>query len=597
MLRIIVGCLVWLVVVANAAPAAAVSPEKVVLEEEEAEEEAPAKAPTSTKAAKDKKSAAKAKKPVARPKKTPAKSKPTPAKSAAAKRAAARAAAAKAAEEEAAAAEAAAADEAAAAEEEEAAEAAAAERAAAEAAAAEKAAAKEAAEAAAAEEAAAKEAAAKEAAAKAAAAAAIGGLECSPAVEEVEAFRPIPVSCAVTRKGVAQVDIRYRSVGKKKWTRLHLKKTGDEWTGVIPCTATADQGAFRLQFEGLDAAGAMKARIETVFIQLVEKTEDAPPAFPGEDPPGRCYTPDKCPDEFRGTASCPGTKALPTPKVSWGGACERTAMCQSGLACVSGTCETPPKCDTGQECASGECVRGACTFPDPEDIGEGLGQPALNWIGVHFGVDTTLVSEAVDVCGSRSDDSDDYACFRGGSAFDGTLNGGNSGNVSSGFRLATMRAMVSFDRWLFGRLALGARVGFAFGGAPKEFSPVHIEARATYGLRPNILYKRLRPYVGVALGLAQVDTKSKVTVVECLSADFAERTACAEAPQISRTQLDNGTAGVRSLDAYRAGSSLFFGPTLGVMYVFSNHAALSLNVNVMFPDLVLQPSLGFMTGL
>jgi hypothetical protein len=51
--------------------------------------------------------------------------------------------------------------------------------------------------------------------------------------------------------------------------------------------------------------------------------------------------------------------------------------------------------------------------------------------------------------------------------------------------------------------------------------------------------------------------------------------------------------GELELDAYRIGSSFFFGPVLSMMFAFNNEAGLLFNVTTMLPIFVLEPSVGY----
>jgi hypothetical protein len=224
-----------------------------------------------------------------------------------------------------------------------------------------------------------------------------------------------------------------------------------------------------------------------------------------------------------------------------------------------------------------------------------LGPPKFNWIGLHFAADMLLVSQAVNVCGSRGDDAELYDCYTGGSRYSGVPAENFSGNVASGFRLATMRALLSFDRW-FGRLGAGARIGWAFRGAPKDFQPLHIEARVMYAMRPDPLNKRFRPYVGLAGGLARVDAKSTVSVVNCLMG--RSDTTCTDvSTPMGLAGLTAEQAELKKLDAYRQGKSIFFGPTIGFVTALSNESGIQFNLNLMFPEVVIEPSVGYVMGL
>ncbi len=414
------------------------------------------------------------------------------------------------------------------------------------------------------------------------------GIECAPAISEIETRRPLPLSCSVTKKEIDQIELRYKAPGKKKWTKVRLRKQNGEFLGDIPCMVLTHAGVLRLSIVGLDTKDKPVARIGGVQIQVVEATNQPPPALPGREPPMRCYDPKECPPELKGSPACPGTKATAGART-WGASCEKTSQCQQGLACMSGSCDKPPACETGAECASGECVAGHCSFPDPEEVASRL-VPKKNWIGLHFGWDVALAKEGNGICGKKTEDGrDNYDCYAGSELYKGDPNDYYAGTSSAGLRPSTFRLMASYERW-FGRVAAGARVGFAFGGAPKDFQPLHIEARVLYSPRPDQLTKRFRPYVGIAGGLARVDTKTRVTIVDCLNSDCLNAT--------SQSQLSKENARTLTLNAYRKGAGGFIGPTVGFLYAFTSESALQFNVNVMLPDtLIIEPSLGYVMGL
>ena len=51
------------------------------------------------------------------------------------------------------------------------------------------------------------------------------------------------------------------------------------------------------------------------------------------------------------------------------------------------------------------------------------------------------------------------------------------------------------------------------------------------------------------------------------------------------------------LDAYKAGSGVFFGPTIGFLFALANDQGIQANLNVMFPDVAFEPSVGYVFGL
>jgi hypothetical protein len=173
------------------------------------------------------------------------------------------------------------------------------------------------------------------------------------------------------------------------------------------------------------------------------------------------------------------------------------------------------------------------------------------------------------------------------------------GHLSSGAYLATIRALFSYE-YAIDRLVLGARLGWAFRGAPQNFMPVHAEARAFFSMVKDPLNRRFRPYLGVTAGLAQVDGHGPTQIIDCVSSDPLLRDECVNAQD--QTTLDyflsDRTLAVRkTLNAYREGSKGFFGPSLMMVFALANDSAIVFNLNTMFPDVVFEPTLGYAMGL
>jgi hypothetical protein len=414
-------------------------------------------------------------------------------------------------------------------------------------------------------------------------------VECMPELTEVETRRPIPLACTIASKSVTAMELRYRPPGDQ-WKTLAMKKEGEEWIAEIPCSATVKAGTFEFSINARTKKGKTAGKLDPVTVKLMESTSEPPPSIPGQEPPARCFDPSECPGDMLGSPACPGTKKGVGMR-SWGASCADSKECTKGLACVAGTCESPPKCESDAECQSGICSNGQCAFPDAEEMASQLGPPRLNWLGVEVGVDIALGGEAVGVCGNESDDAEKYTCFEGGDEYDGLPNVNNAGKVDGSIGPATVRAMLSYNR-AFGRILAGARLGWAFRGAPEGFLPLHLEGRVAYALRSDPLKRKLRPYLGLAFGLAQVDTQAKVTIIDC-----GDNGSCAQAPQITQGQIDAGLATVKELTAYRSGSKFFAGPTFTVMYAFTNESGIVGTLNVMLPDLSISPSLGYVQGL
>jgi len=436
----------------------------------------------------------------------------------------------------------------------------------------------------------------------------VRGMECVPQVKEVETRRSIPIQCQ-TDYEVAGVEVRYRPEGGK-WAKIELQNTDGAWTGMIPCTATSKRGTLKVYAFARNDANKVVGRVgrsnAPMTIRLVDSSKAPAPAFPNKEPPARCFEKTECPPEMLGTAACPGTKANASAKRAWGASCSQSDQCQTGLECLNGSCESPPKCETVKDCPEGaECTDGLCRTPTAEELAERLGPPKHHWFGLHFAADLMMMREADGVClpdgAGQTEDSKRFACYQAGNEYTGVPNTSQSGHLSSGLYFATVRALLSYE-YAFNRLMFGARLGWAFRGAPKHFSPVHAEARGFYSLRKDVFNKNFRPYLGLTAGYAQVDASGTVTIVDC-NKDPATLTTCRNATGAAVNDLLVSQGGYpplavkRVLNAYRSGTRFFFGPTLHTVFALANDSAIVFDFVVMFPDVVFQPSLGYELAL
>jgi hypothetical protein len=433
----------------------------------------------------------------------------------------------------------------------------------------------------------------------------IRGMHCTPDVKEVETRRAIPIACTLDYP-VAGVEFRYRmqASGSKKWDKIELQKTDNGYAGTIPCTVTGKVGTLEFYLFARNDENKVIARIgrheRPLSIRLVEQSSAPPPALPGQQAAPRCYEQNECPPDLLGTAACPGTHVPKKEKKTWGASCGSTSECQTGLECLKGSCETPAKCDDAKDCSEGgECVDGVCHIPTPEELKGKMGPAKHHWIGLHAGVDFYMMREATGVCGSDTNDSKDFACFEGGNEYTGTPNVSYAGHIKSSLYFATVRAMLSYE-YAFGRLLVGGRLGWAFRGAPKDFSPIHIEARVHYSLVKKPFDEHFRPYLGLAFGHAQVDASGATVIVDCVSHDAATNSACRSATNkndIINNLKDPTIAVQRQLNAYRSGAPFFFGPSIQLMYAITNESAFIFNFTAMLPDVTFEPSIGYQMGL
>lgn len=423
---------------------------------------------------------------------------------------------------------------------------------------------------------------------------------CWPLVQEVETFRPIPLSCSTRVQGVNGVILRYRQYGDDNWTRVDLKKSGEDWRGEIPCAALSRPGTWGMYIEAKDERDnpleRLGSRDRPLVFKVVEKSNQPPPSLPGEAAPDRCVATTYCPEDMVGTPACDALQGGAAPVLK-NTSCDETSECDLGMECVDGACKAPGVCKRDADCGDGNmCQAGLCM--------ERPGGGKLDWFGIHFGADFPSLAAGDDVCRV---DSDEYACFDGDKAYTGTPRPGSGGAVPGGIHTGTMRVMLSYDRFVFERLSLGVRFGFAFSGAPEDFLPLHFEGRGTYYFG-NLPRGRssLVPYVALGFGLAQVDSKAAVEIVDCDKPDRVQE--CVNSPRVDDVLVagdGSGPARLLTLDAYKSLGSLFATVSPGLMLAFTKELSGVVNLGVLLmteksssSSLIvnLQPSLGLALG-
>src|SRR6185295_3000352 len=180
---------------------------------------------------------------------------------------------------------------------------------------------------------------------------------------------------------------------------------------------------------------------------------------------------------------------------------------------VSGSC-IDNQCVSGKdECEGGDCPRAS--------------RAPKNWVGVQGGMDFAWMN-GNQVCGNNADVS--YSCFENGDPYRGVPNQNFAGNIDGGFRTATTRVMLSYERVIGSMFSLEGRFGFAFNGGPESaksqggdsstFLPFHAEARAKLYFtkvyrNDGTGLKGPSGFVMLGGGLAQVDPHVTVQVAEC----------------------------------------------------------------------------------
>ena len=423
-----------------------------------------------------------------------------------------------------------------------------------------------------------------------------GGVKCTPEVRELETRRPLPMECTSDEE-VASMEIRYKAFGDDTWKSVKMKKVNDAFRGEVPCEANGAAGTLKVYVRAKDATGetvdSFGSKAKPIEYATSETSSAEAPSYPGEQAPQRCVAKEECPPNF------PGCGGSARGNKDWGVACDNSMECKEGLMCNDGTCEAAPACEKDADCESGSCVENKCSV-GAGDSGGGSSYKK-NWLGLHFAQDIAIMG-GTNVCGSDARANQGYACYEAGSSDVPFNNEPYPGaGIATGTVVATRRILVSFDRAFTPNITLGLRAGFAFSGGPPagkdassagtKFLPFHGELRLAYWFGKGALGKKgIRPYVHVGGGMAQVDGKVKVTVIDCEGDTACQNGNAASAMTHPR----------RDLDAWRKMGQGFITAGGGVAYAFKENIQAQLNLNLMFmvptSGVVLQPSLGIGYG-
>ena len=166
-------------------------------------------------------------------------------------------------------------------------------------------------------------------------------------------------------------------------------------------------------------------------------------------------------------------------------------------------------CDDDAQCLSGSCKDAVCAAPD-ETPTASSGESKANWISLALQQDALFLPSVNEVCLHQ----DEYHCFnRMGRANPPMC-------LSPSWEPTSVEGPISPTTYwdqhvLADSFTVGIKAGYAFNGAPADFLPVHVEARATYWLPiggvPPFSRAGLRPYIVLAGGIGQTDSSVKVT--------------------------------------------------------------------------------------
>jgi hypothetical protein len=423
---------------------------------------------------------------------------------------------------------------------------------------------------------------------------AVSAVSCSLTASEVETQRPIPISCRAPA-GTQSVVFSFKHESWTRWRSLPMTPSQSAWVAEIPCATTTQIGVLAYHVRALDAQGqpvdTLGDEQDPRELSLVQTTDAAPPSLPNQPPPASCRP-----------------KKEPEPKGptlgTYGDACTDSAQCQGGLTCNDGKCAADVSCESDADCASGICVDSLCELPDCEGEDCALESRApKNWFGLQGGIDFAWMS-GTNVCAQGADPA--YACFEDGNPYVGVPNRNYGGSIESGFRPATARIMLSYERALSDLFALEGRFGFAFNGGPESE-----RALGGDGSKFTRVYRDdgsglsgPSGFVMLGGGLAQVDPHVTVQVGECRI--NREPPAVPGDPVLLEPQegacvdSSNRVFEINEVDVYQRIGQGFASGGVGFRYGFGRHVAAVANVNAQFffpsSGFTLSPSLGLTAG-
>lgn len=409
----------------------------------------------------------------------------------------------------------------------------------------------------------------------------VGKLLCVPAPDyEIQTAQPIAVVCDPP-EGAVRAELYYRFGAEPEYTSVLMSVQDGTFRANVPCEALTKPGELEIYIVAQDfnqeKVDTFGSSAKPAQYKIVNSTNAPIPRYPGEEPPKRC------------------TELL-TMRGAFGESCDATRACKRGLYCRESTCDKAPSCETDSDCASARCSNGYCVMESNQDAGKAKHNQWM--IGLQGGLDLWLASSSRSVCGERSQRDGDFFCYNRG---EDTIQNDSSattnrlpmtdsnagGNTAAGFRLATVRVMLSVDRVLSEHFSFGGRLGWAFLGGPRalEFSddgtakqagrfiPIHAEARGTLWLQ-SLAQPGFHPSLHLSAGLAEVDASTPINA--------------------------RLVGNARKLDAWRRMGPLFVGGGAGVLYGFTARYGVRFDLNAMFllpaTGLVLEPTLGGVIG-
>jgi hypothetical protein len=240
-------------------------------------------------------------------------------------------------------------------------------------------------------------------------------------------------------------------------------------------------------------------------------------------------------------------------------------------------CDSSTDCDKGERCSSSRMCERA---PD---------KAKRVWLSLNIGQDFSFIGTQANVCGTAETlAANQYACYdQNGRSYEGYpyASGPGTGNaINGGIAPATTRFMAGIEVLLGDNVTLGARLGYAFGnGSGNTLAAFHGEGRVAFWFgREPFSRARVRPFLVVAGGLAEIDNKFEVPIIE--------------------GNLTASPYPTQTLTVWRQSGMAFAGGGVGIMIPTGGTGqgiTAEVKVVTMFPDsgIAMSPSIGYALGL
>lgn len=295
------------------------------------------------------------------------------------------------------------------------------------------------------------------------------------------------------------VKLMYRSPGQPKFRSMGLRRFKDGWAGEVDCESVSKSpGNMEYYFVMYDEMGRETGRVGDEFeafnLPIKTRISGAAPALPDQSPPGSCKEVQAadCPPGFPGCETFENeewnqqeeeedTSERASVWLTLAFQQDFLLMPASDGACLS---------ESGYGCYYGDAYR------DPTE-------PLRDSNGMLFAQNGFSVNSEAGV-------PDAFGQLQG------------AGTIKGGLAMATRRLLLGFDYAATEKLLVGVRGGFAMSGGPTQqtarntgaaFIPLHIEGRLAYWFT-GAHRGAFRPYAQLSGGLAQVDAKVTVDIID-----------------------------------------------------------------------------------